>query len=98
MRWPKRTHWQQTEGTVSAIYLDAVGEDHGEKVVFTYKVDGHWYSGTFASNGYVHGQRIPVLYDPSDPHRNNLVAKNRLLLILCWSLVAALALVAVLAR
>ncbi len=87
MRWLKKTNWQKTEGTITNIYVDGYGRYQTTSVIFTYKVDGHWYSGTDQGGGNV-GDIILVKYDPADPGRNNLSEQNRLLAIVKWVLFA----------
>jgi hypothetical protein len=60
------------------------------RVVFTYKVDGHWYGGTFISNFDPYGQTLTVRYDPKDPATNDLVKKdNRRRWLTCAAFVLA---------
>jgi hypothetical protein len=67
--------WQDADGTVAD---DPVYEGKNTySIVFTYKVDGHFYSGTFSTtNTYRKGDPIPVRYDPADPERNDWVVKE----------------------
>ncbi len=72
----RRRDWVATEGTVGGVERESGPDGHiSYSVVFTYKVDGHFYGGTFTTfkERYV-GETLPVKYDPSDPDRNSLVA------------------------
>jgi hypothetical protein len=69
--------WKDTDGTVASVeeYQTRSGKQYS--VVFTYKVDGEWYGGTFTTtDSYSKGDAIPVLYDPLKPDRNNLVQRE----------------------
>jgi len=71
--------WAETEGSVASVKPNPNGVIRkAVTVVFTYKVDGHWYGGTFLSNfdPYVEGQTLTVRYDPKDPATNDLVKKD----------------------
>jgi hypothetical protein len=67
--------WQDADGTVADDPVYA-GENT-YSVVFTYKVDDHFYSGTFSTTTtYRKGDPIPVRYDPADPERNDWVVRD----------------------
>jgi hypothetical protein len=74
----KRRDWVETDGTVSEVYVDGGGRDRSVSVVFTYMVDGHYYSGTYSpfADFPTKGETIPVRYDPDDPNKNDLVARS----------------------
>jgi len=99
MRWLKRTDWQEAEGRIANVYKD--GRNRIESLVFTYNVDDHFYSGTLEpsffdlmQNDYIEGGPIRLKYDPTDPNRNNLVARNRVWRAVLWAL-GVIALVAI---
>ena len=70
-----KTDWLDTDGTV-ADEPQYCGKNT-YSVVFTYKVDDHFYSGTFTTaNTYRKGDTIPVRYDPQNPERNDWVVKE----------------------
>jgi hypothetical protein len=42
-------------------------------VVFSYTIDGHYYSGEFTSSKeYQEGETIDIFYNPENPEQNNL--------------------------
>jgi hypothetical protein len=67
--------WQDADGTVAGE-----PEYRGKNtysVVFTYKVDGHFYSGTFTTgDSYKDGDSLPVRYDPKNPDYSDLTQKE----------------------
>jgi len=72
------TEWKDADGTVANV--NAVNSKAGTRysVVFTYKVDGSWYGGTFTTNTpYSKGDTLAVQYDPSDPERNKYVRDEK---------------------
>jgi hypothetical protein len=68
-----RREWIETTGAVGDV--ESPENYKGRKpysVVFTYKVDDHFYSGTFTSyDPYRVGDPVAVKYDPEDPNRND---------------------------
>jgi len=92
----RRPHWIDTEGTVASVEVHETtrsGDPSTWTVVFTYKVDGHWYSGTYRTfDTFKVGDTLALRYDPADPNRNNLVVKDRLLHVLYWGIAVAIAL------
>jgi hypothetical protein len=71
--------WVETQGNVSSVEPSPNGAIRkAVRVVFTYKVDGNWYGGTFVSNfdPYIEGQPLTVRYDPLNPSINDLVKKD----------------------
>jgi hypothetical protein len=93
--------WKETEGTVASVEQNSNGAlRNALTVVFTYKVDGHWYGGTFVSNfdRYVEGQTLTVRYDTSDPATNDLTKKDTRRLWLTCALFAGAGLVILLLR
>jgi hypothetical protein len=69
--------WKEVDGTVSSVeeYQTRYGTEYS--VVFMYKVDGGYYAGTFTtSEAYRKDDSISVLYDPSNPDRNNLAEQE----------------------
>jgi hypothetical protein len=76
----RRRDWVEVEGTVASAMAFQTKAGSGYTVVFTYKVDGHFYGGTFTTMRlYFKGDRISVKYDPSDPDRNNLVGREQMM-------------------
>jgi len=76
----KRRDWVETDGTISEVYVDGGGRDKSVSVVFTYMVDGHYYGGTYSpfADYPAKGDTITVRYDPDDPNKNDLVARDLL--------------------
>ncbi len=74
----RRRDWVQTDGAVGSVIVSDGKHGKSYSVVFTYKVDGHYYGGTFTSYSetYREGDWISVKYDPSNPERNDLVLKE----------------------
>jgi hypothetical protein len=71
-------NWKDIDGTVADV--EAISYRNGTEysVVFTYKVDGDYYSGTFTTyDAYRKDDTIAVLYDPANPERNNLVEQEK---------------------
>lgn len=72
--------WKETDGTVAEVEEHQTRYGKEYSVVFTYKVDGEWYGGTFTtSDSYSEvrkGDTIPVRYDPNKPDRNDLVERE----------------------
>ena len=69
--------WLETEGTVSSVVEFHTQAGRGYSVVFTYKVDGSWYGGTFSTMAYHReGEALPVSYDPLHPERNNFLRRE----------------------
>jgi hypothetical protein len=70
-------NWKDTDGTVADVEERYSRSGVYYSVVFTYKVDGEWYGGTFTtSESYRKGDALTVLFDPSKPDRNNLVRRE----------------------
>ncbi len=70
--------WRSTDGTVSNVveYHTKAGPLYS--VVFTYKVDGSWYGGTFTTMAFQKdGDTLAVSYDPSNPEINNFLKRER---------------------
>jgi hypothetical protein len=66
------------DGTVAGVEERQTRNGRYYSVVFTYKVDGEWYSGTYTDYGSVRvGDSIPVRYDPKNPEHNDLVDKEK---------------------
>jgi Protein of unknown function (DUF3592) len=85
--------WKDTDGTVASVseYRTRTGTQYS--VVFTYKVDNEWYSGTFTTGEeYRKDDTITVLYDPKQPDRNNLVEKETVRRWIIGSIIGAAAL------
>jgi len=84
--------WKDTDGTVADVQLISYKDGTTYSVVFTYKVDGEYYSGTFTTyEAYRKDDTISVLYDPANPERNNLVEQEN---IRHWVIGAAICIVA----
>lgn len=69
--------WKDTDGTVASS--DEFHTKGGARytVVFTYKVEGSYYGGTFTtSTSYREGDLLTVQYDPAHPEINDLVQKE----------------------
>jgi Protein of unknown function (DUF3592) len=67
-------NWKDTDGTVESVEEYRTRSGTQCSVIFSYRVDGKWYGGTFTTVGsYCKDDRISVRYDPSKPDRNNLV-------------------------
>ncbi len=72
--------WLMTEGTVASVAVHQNRNSEWFTVVFTYKVDGGWYGGTFTSfTSYDVGEILDVEYDPQRPEINNFTRRERLL-------------------
>jgi hypothetical protein len=72
-----RKGWNETDGTVASVEERQTRSGTEYSVVFTYKVDGEWYGGTFTTDeSYRKDDAIAVLYDPLKPDRNNLVEQE----------------------
>jgi hypothetical protein len=72
-----RKDWKDTDGTVADVEERQTRSGTNYSVVFTYKVDGEWYGGTFTTGeAYRKGDTVSVLYDPLKPDRNNLVQQE----------------------
>ena len=72
--------WIDTDGTVSSVVPYEARGVTFYSVVFTYKVDGHYYGGTYTTPElYREGDSLPLSYDPRDPDRNNLVRREGML-------------------
>jgi hypothetical protein len=72
--------WKETDGTIASVE-ERLQTRNGPyySVVFTYKVDDGYYSGTFTTGeSYRTDDTITVLYDPTNPERNNLVERERI--------------------
>ncbi len=70
-----KTDWKDADGVVADEPLYEGKNTYS--VVFTYKVDDHFYSGTFTTGDtYRKGDSIPVRYDPTNPERNDWVVKE----------------------
>jgi hypothetical protein len=93
--WRKRAmqkDWKETDGTVADVEVISYRNGTEYSVVFTYKVDGGYYSGTFTTyEAYRKDDTIPVLYDPANPERNNLVESEK---IQHWAIGAVVCVVA----
>lgn len=89
------TEWKDTDGAIANVI--AVNSRGGTRysVVFTYKVNGSWYGGTFhTGTPYRKGDTLPVQYDPSNPDRNSYVEHEKRM---HWVYAAILAFFAVIA-
>jgi hypothetical protein len=74
-----RKDWKEIEGTVFSVdeYQTRSGTEYS--VVFMYKVDGGYYSGSFTtSEAYRKDDTITVLYDPANPDDNNFVESEKI--------------------
>jgi hypothetical protein len=75
----KRKDWKDTDGTVADVEELSRRNITEYSVVFTYKVEGGYYSGTFTTGeAYCKDDTIPVLYDPASPERNTLVEQEKI--------------------
>jgi Protein of unknown function (DUF3592) len=78
-----KTDWIETKGVIASVerqFLLDYGRQPSWVVVFTYKADGHYYSGTLNNYSYdapLVGETLTLRYDPSNPDRNDLVEKNK---------------------
>jgi hypothetical protein len=87
-----RKDWKDVDGAVASVEEFPTRGGTRYSVVFTYKVDGEWYGGTFTTDeSYSKDDMIAVLYDPSKPERNNLVEEEK---IRHWIIGAILSVVA----
>ena len=69
--------WKDADGTVASIEEQQTRGGTVYSIVFTYKVDGEWYGGTFTTrDSYSKGDAISVRYDPNKPDRNDLVERE----------------------
>jgi hypothetical protein len=90
-----RSDWKETDATIASfiVYQTKVGPLY--EVVFTYKVDGGWFGGTFTTTkAYRKGDTLPVFYDPKNPDRNNLVRRAGMIR---WISIAACVLLVIMA-
>jgi len=72
-----KTDWRETDGEVASVERHRNRSSEWYTIVFTYKVDDHWYGGTYTSfDEYRKGDSLPLKYDPADPARNNLVERE----------------------
>jgi len=72
-----KTEWKETQGKIESVELN-FSPVAKSTVVFTYKVDGSWYSGTFTNYAYPApqvGDPLVVRYDATNPERNDVVEK-----------------------
>jgi hypothetical protein len=62
-------------------------------IVFSYTVDGNYFSGDFLSSKELQqGESFPILYDPSNPERNSKSEEkksNRIQSVIAFVVVAA---------
>jgi hypothetical protein len=76
-----KRNWQQTEATVYTCgvqneyqpgVVGGVGFiDSEHLIVFSYEIDGEWYSGEFTSPSVrTEGSTFPLRYDANDPAHN----------------------------
>jgi len=73
-----KVEWADTDGTVADVREIRDENAIHYCVVFTYKVDGSWYGGTFTTYDALRkGDLIPVRYDPRNPEDNDLVEKEK---------------------
>jgi hypothetical protein len=75
-----REGWKDADGTVASVY-EKFQTRNGPyySVVFTYKVDGGYYSGTFSTfEEYHENDAIYLRFDPANPERNDLVERERI--------------------
>ena len=90
-----KTNWQETGATVASVVSHQYRSSKWYTVVFTYKVNGHWYGGTFTSfQEHREGDWLAVKYDPDNPDRNYLVERKTKAR---WLAVAVLVLLAIVA-
>ncbi len=71
--------WAETEGRVASVEpMSDLTAKKAFRVQFAYKVDDHWYGGSFVSDidPYVEGQKLTVRYDPKDPSTNDLEKRD----------------------
>jgi hypothetical protein len=72
-----KVDWKDTDGTVADVQVQQGRNSRSYSVVFTYKVDGSWYGGTYTTGDELKvGNLVPVRYDPKNPERNDLVVKE----------------------
>jgi Protein of unknown function (DUF3592) len=73
-----KTDWKATDGTVAEVEERRNRSAVWYSVVFTYKVEGSWYGGTFSTDeAYRKGDLIAVQYDPANPEHNDLVDREK---------------------
>jgi hypothetical protein len=71
-------NWKDTDGTVTGVECRPTRGGDQYSVVFTYKVNGEWYGGTFTSSlEYDKEDTVSVTYDPANPEHNNLVDQEK---------------------
>jgi hypothetical protein len=90
----RRKDWVETDGTIATVEEHQGRNSKSYTVVFTYKVDGHFYGGTYTTwtDEPIVGDPIAVKYDPDDPERNDLVLKET---IMHWVIGGVIVLVAI---
>ena len=76
-----KTGWIETRGTIASVEQQFLLNYGGPSwiVVFTYKADSNYYSGTLTNYSYYPpqvGETLLVRYDPTNPEHNDLVEKN----------------------
>ena len=76
-----RKGWKQAEATIASVQRHTGADSaYSYEVVFTFKVDGGYYGGTFTVwKEPCVGDNISLWYDPADPDRNNLVQREKLM-------------------
>jgi len=93
-----KVDWKDADGTVTSVL--AVDGNRGRTfytVGFSYKVDEHFYGGTFTTDEEYHeGDSVGVRYDPRDPERNDLVEKETRSRLILWAVGVGLVVVWVL--
>lgn len=85
MRNPfRRRNWKQTEATVymlgsqSEYLLQGLAQSE-YLILFSYEIDGHWYSGEYASMSQrAEGSRFTLKYDADDPSHNEFSVDSAL--------------------
>lgn len=89
-------NWIETEGTVASV--EEISRRNGTEysAVFTYKVDGHWCSGTFTTFSNTRtGDRVYLRYDPKDPERNDLSEKDTWTRWVIWGVIGIVAILVI---
>lgn len=88
--------WIETDGVVASVDSQSTRGGELYTVVFTYKVNDHFYGGTFHTyDAYRVDDSIAVKYNPADPDQNDLVEREKLHHWIIFGVIAAVVLVGI---
>jgi len=90
-----KVDWKDADATVASVTASDGGRGRTiYSVGFSYKVDEHFYGGTFTTGDeYREGDSVAVKYDPKDPDRNDLVEKETRARWILWAVIAVVVVV-----